>query len=153
MNNFLRSSHFALLICLYVIPILLYAQEIKLEEIPYSIYPKVNENRPDLPSPFVSSGDEEYVVAVTKENKYAIIQVTLSNDRGICPQLMIDHEDFPTLARTGIHSEQELNQITTITGRSIEEITKLGQPLGLSHSGFMAKDENILSKRLPAKKP
>jgi len=145
MKYLLRSSHFAFLICLYVIPSLPLAQEISPDEIPYNIYPKVCETRPDLPSPFISSGDEEYVVAFTKENKYAIIQVTLSNDRGICPQLIIDHVDFPILAKTGLHSEHELNQITTITGRSVEEITKLGQPLGLSHSGFMAKDENILS--------
>jgi hypothetical protein len=145
MKNFLRSFNFTFLTGLYVIPCLLFAQKITIDEIPYRIYPKVNEARPDLPSPFVTSDEEEFVVAVTQENKYAIIQVTLSNDRGICPQLIIDHEDFPTLAKTGLHSEEELNRTTAITGRPLDEITKLGYPLGLSHDGFMAEDENILS--------
>jgi hypothetical protein len=85
------------------------------------------------------------VYHVTKDNKHAIIPVTLSNNKGICKQLIIDSLDFPDLVKNGLHSEKNLNQLQTITGWSLDTITKLGRPEGLSHSGFMAKDENILS--------
>lgn len=118
---------------------------IQVDTIPYAIYPQVVDHRPDLPSPFMSKDGEEYVIAVTREEKYAIIKVTLSNDREICPQLTVDTTDFPLLAQTGLHAEEGLNNIKTITGRSLEEITELGRPDGLSQAGFMAHDENILS--------
>lgn len=113
--------------------------------IDYELYPQVNEKKPDLASPFIDENQQEYVVAVTRENKYAIIRVTLGNDRDICKQLIVDSFDFPTLAATGLHSEKELQNTKEITGRSIEEITKSGRPGGLSQGGFMAKDETILS--------
>lgn len=115
------------------------------DTIPYAIYPEVIDQKPDLPSPLITDHGEEYVVAVTKENKYAIIQVTLGNDHGICPQLIVDTIDFPQLVHTGLHSEERLNSIRTITGRSLEEITDLGRPGGLSQAGFLADDENIIS--------
>ena len=71
--------------------------------------------------------------------------VSLSNDRKICKQLIVDTTEFPQLAKTGLHSKERLNQIKTITGRSLTEITELGHPNGLSTSGFMAQDENIIS--------
>ena len=103
------------------------------------------ESNPNLPSPFKTKDNREFVIAVTKENKYAIIPVMLGNDRDICQQLVVDTADFPQLAQTGLHSEEQLNQIKTITGRSLEQITKLGRPYGLSQSGFMAQDENVIS--------
>ena len=118
---------------------------IQVDTIPYKLYPEVNDIIPDLPSPFINSEGNEFVIAVTKEEKYAIISVTLNNDRGICPQLVVDTADFPMLVKTGLHSEDALNQIETITGRPIERITELGHPNGLSHSGFMAEDEGIIS--------
>ncbi len=120
-------------------------QIIDIRKLSYKIYPEVNDYRPDLPSPFTDPDKNEFVVAATKENKYAIIPVTLSNDRGICRQLIVNKTDFPHLAKTGLHSDEELNQIATITGRSLEEITRLGRPNALSHSGFMAADEEIIS--------
>lgn len=118
---------------------------LRIDDIPYHIYPKVNEQKPDLPSPFTSENGQEFVIAVTKQDRYAIIPVTLSNEHDICLQLLVDTTDFPILARTGLHSEEQLQQIQTITGRSIDTITALGRPGGLSQSGFMAKDENIVS--------
>jgi hypothetical protein len=115
------------------------------DTIPYRIYPQTNETKPDLPSPFLDADSQEYVIAVTKESMYAIIPVTLSNERDICQQLIVDTTDFPELARTGLHSERTLNRTKTITGRSIEEITELGRPNGLSTAGFMAQDETIIS--------
>jgi hypothetical protein len=111
----------------------------------YEIYPQVYDTKPNLPSPFINQDSSEFVIAVTREKKYAIFPVTLSNDRDICLQLVVDTTDFPLLARTGLHSETRLSQIKTITDRSIEEITNLGRPYGLSQTGFMAQDENIIS--------
>jgi hypothetical protein len=118
---------------------------VTIDTILYNIYPEVNEARPNLSSPFLSAGNQEYVTAVTIENMYAIIPVTLSNDRDICQQLIVDTSDFPQLARTGLHSEKALNRVKIITGRTVEDITELGRPNGLSQDGFMAQDEDIIS--------
>lgn len=118
---------------------------VQANRIPDKIYPQVNDTKPNLPSPFITSDGKEFVVAVTKEKKYAIIPVTLGNDREICQQLVVDTTDFPLLVRTGLHSEERLNKIKTITGRSLDKITELGRPNGLSQAGFMAQDENIIS--------
>jgi len=124
---------------------LIHSNYVQVDSIPYKIYPQVNDTKPNLPSPFITSDDKEFVVAVTKEEKYAIIQVTLSNDREICQQLIIDTTDFPLLVQTGLHSEERLNKVKTITGRSLNEITELGYPNRLSQAGFMAQDENIIA--------
>ncbi len=116
-----------------------------IDSIDYEIYPKVNDDKPNLPSPFINSEGREFVIAVTNKKKYAIIPVTLSNDRDICQQLVVDTTDFPQLTQTGLHSEERLNEVKTITGRSVEQITELGRPNGLSQAGFMAQDEDIIS--------
>jgi len=135
------------IIPLCVSTLLCYAQSTKLPEnsIPYELYPQLNENRPAIPSPLITSSGDEYVLAVNREDKYAVIKVTLGNNYEICPQLIIDGSDFPELERTGLHDEERLEQIRTITGRSLEEITELGRPNGLSHAGFLADDEDIIS--------
>jgi hypothetical protein len=120
-------------------------QKIDIILLPYKIYPEVNSDKPELKSPFTSMEKDDYVVAVTKDKTFAIIPVTLSNKRGICKQLVVDTLDFPDLAKNGIHSEAHLEQIKTITGWSLDTISNLGRPEGLSHSGFMAADEDILS--------
>ena len=118
---------------------------VQIDKLPYEIYPQLNDERPKLPSPFVDQKGEEFVIAVTKEKKFAIIPVTLSNERQICRQLEIDTLDFPSLGLTGLHNEEQLEQVKTITGRTLREITELARPNGLSQSGFMAEDENIIS--------
>ena len=118
---------------------------VAVDSIPYETYPKTIENRPDLPSPFTTVDGEVYVVAVTNEKKYAIMRVTPANENRICPQLIVNSVDFPHLAKTGLHSDEELDKISSITGRSLEEITELGRPNGLSQGGFMAHDEDIKS--------
>jgi len=60
-------------------------------------------------------------------------------------QLLTDEEDFPSLARTGLHSEEELSNTKIITGRSVPQITVDGRPWGSSGVGFMADDETIMS--------
>lgn len=117
----------------------------ELDTIPYRTYPQVNTEKPDLPSPFRTKDDHEYVIAVTREKQYAIIQVTPGNTHEICKQLIVDTLDFPELARKGLHSEVRLDTIRTITGWGLEKITMLGRPNGLSQAGFMAEDEDIIS--------
>ncbi len=120
-------------------------QSSRIDNLPYEIYPLVLDVKPNLPSPFTGKNGEDYVIAVTSENKYAIIAVTVGNDREICRQLITDSVDFPELAATGLHTEASLDNIQSITGRSLAEITTLGRPGGLSQDGFLADDENILA--------
>jgi len=116
-----------------------------IQEIPARVYPEINQSRPDLPSPFLAPGGLEYVVAVNREGKFAVVPVTPGNEWKICRQLDVDSVDFPSLSATGIHSESDLNHIRSITGRSLDEINRLGRPGGLSHDGFMAGDETVVS--------
>lgn len=116
-----------------------------LGRISHPIYPAILEQNPDLPSPCSTLDGNEYLVAVTKNDKFAIIDVTLSNQREICRQLVVDSLDFPELAQHGLHSQTSLLQLQTITHRSLEEINRLGRPNGLSQAGFMAEDETIKS--------
>jgi hypothetical protein len=111
----------------------------------YDLYPKVNDTRPRLSSPYTTSDGQEYVTAVTVENRFAIIPVTLSDSRMIAPQLQSDIHDFPYFAEHGLHSEQELRKTDHITGRSVAEITRLAKPGQLSSAGFLAEDEDIIS--------
>jgi hypothetical protein len=101
------------------------------------------------------SDGTEVVVAFTKEGRYAVVPVTVENSSSKLPygnrgigkrkQLKVDAQDFPTLARIGLHSEAELEATNTITGRPIADITRIGRPGMSSGEGFMAKDEDILS--------
>lgn len=116
----------------------------QVDHMPYKVYPHVNEELPNLPSPFIHE-NEEFVIAVTEESKYAIMDVTMSNDAGICKQLVIDEIDFPELAISGLHDSERLAKVTEITGWPIDSITKLGRPGALSHGGFMAANEDIIS--------
>lgn len=118
---------------------------IELSTLAYNVYPDLNDQQPNLPSPFTTTDGEEYVIAVNKDGKYAIMPVTLTDSRGMCQQLVIDVVDFPTLKTSGLHDKDHLKQIKTITGRSVAEITRLAQPGGLSQGGFMVRDEDIVS--------
>ena len=118
---------------------------ITLDDLAFKLYPEVNEKNPDLASPFCTKDGREFVVAATKDNQYAIMDVTLGNERGICQQLVVDSTDFPTLARTGLHSPEELAETKMITGRSLAEITDVGRPGQFSEDGFMSAEEDILS--------
>jgi hypothetical protein len=120
-------------------------QRLDIKSLPYKIYPEVNPVKPDLSSPFTSGENEDFVVAITKDKSFAIIPVSLSNEKGICKQLVMDTLDFPDLVKNGVHSEAQLDRIKSITGWSLDTISLLGRPEGLSHGGFMAEDEDILS--------
>ena len=117
---------------------------IDLQNMPFAIYPQTNDTRPDLPSPFRTTTGDDYVVAAMKEGNFAIMPVTLNNDSSMCPQLIVNTLDFPSLA-TGLHNTKELVETRMITGRSLAEITDLGRPGQLSEDGFMSANEDILS--------
>jgi hypothetical protein len=57
----------------------------------------------------------------------------------------VDSGDFPGLAKTGLHSEQELDSKDMITGIPVSVITYIGRPGRFSWAGFMAEDEDIIS--------
>ncbi|MCG8375061.1 MAG: hypothetical protein MI702_01090, partial [Chlorobiales bacterium] len=60
-------------------------------------------------------------------------------------QLKVDEVDFPTLAATGLHSEEELNATSSITGKPVSQITTDGRPKHFSEAGFMAADEDVIN--------
>lgn len=107
----------------------------------YRLYPETLDERPDIPSPLTAADGTELVVAVTWNNRYGIVPVTLDPQARQCDA---DGADFPTLARTGLHSDSELDRTRTITGRPVDEITALGRPGRLSTDGFLGTDEDIL---------
>jgi hypothetical protein len=89
-----------------------------------------------------------------RSGKFTIIPVTAEKGkpfnyyekvRGKGNQLYIDKKDFPTLAKTGLHSDEELLNIISITGRSVAEVTMRGRPDRMSGAGFIAADEDIIS--------
>ncbi len=109
---------------------------------------------PEFSSPYKTEDGREIVVILSGDSNHRLITVTVENGKqlnyeqrqwGKGRQLYVDAEDFPTLAKTGLHSDVELERIKMITGRSIVEITELGRPGRLSGAGFMAADEDIIS--------
>ena len=120
----------------------------------YPCYPAKLDTKPDIPSPHTMLDGVEVVTAFTKDGKYAIVPVTVENGKplnykqnqwGKGRQLEVDADDFPALARTGLHSDDELSGTKMITGRSIVEIAELGRPGRSSGAGFMSDDEDIIS--------
>jgi hypothetical protein len=118
-----------------------------------SLYPETTESPSDLPSPFTAANGEIFVTVRTQSGRYALVPVTVANgapndydqgewDKG--RQLAVDADEFPTLARTGLHAETELDRTIAITGRSVAEITKDAKPGQASRVGFVANDEDIL---------
>ena len=117
-------------------------------------YPHTYDQCPELPSPYTAENGTEIVVAITKDNEFVLIPVTVEKGESLGYResewdkisiLEVDAEDFPTLARTGLHSEIELNYTRWITGLSIAEITDSGRPGASSGEGFMSQDEDIIS--------
>jgi len=123
----------------------------------YPLYPQLLDTRPDIPSPYVAPDGTEIVTALMKNDKYALLPVTVENGNpllysGKIPslfgkdrQLPADHGDFPALAETGLHDEAALARKDTITGLSVDVITYIGRPGRYSGSGFLAADEDIIS--------
>ncbi|MCK4360168.1 MAG: hypothetical protein KAV70_00365 [Bacteroidales bacterium] len=117
-------------------------------------YPQSFKELPDIPSPGTLENGIEVIVAHTKDNEFTIIPVTVENGEphnyekgqwGKGNQFEVNSQDFPGLANTGLHSDIELNEVSTIGGRSLADITKNGQPGIMSTEGFMASNEDIIS--------
>lgn len=118
-------------------------------------YPRTTADRPSIPSPCKLPDGTEVVVVFTKDRQYAIVPVTVENgplnlpygSRGIGKgrQIEVNENDFPTLAATGLHSQEQLPAVKTITGKAVAEITRIGRPEMYSGEGFMAADEDIIS--------
>jgi hypothetical protein len=156
-------SKLTVLILLWLVSLLMnstiYSQETKSQQIKfnqknYTLYPELLQKKPDIPSPFTTKDGVEIVIAITKNGKYTLIPVTVENGepsdydqpkRGKGGELEVDTLDFPILARTGLHSEIELDQTRTITDRSIAEITVIARPGQYSSAGFISQDEDIIS--------
>jgi len=114
----------------------------------HALFPAASEEHPKIPSPHRTAEGSEILTARTEQGDYVLVPVTITTGITTRPweaPLEIDGEDFPTLVRTGRHSEAELDRTRSITGRSLEDITELGRPGRLSTSGFMAEDEDVLS--------
>jgi len=120
----------------------------------YALYPVLFDEAPEIPSPLTTKDGREFVVCLTHDYRFTIIPVTVENGGtldyrkdlwwGKGRQLVVDTADFPTLAETGLHSETELNQTKTITGKSIAQITRIGRPGQYSTAGFLSQDEDII---------
>jgi hypothetical protein len=110
----------------------------------YALYPALSDGRPDLPSPLRLEDGREVVTAKTQAGRWGIVPVTLDDGSRGERQLHVDADDFRALAETGLHSEIELGQTRTITGRSIGEISDLARPGALSDDGFLAGGESVL---------
>ena len=156
----LRFKLLIALLSFLIVPAVLYCQETTCNKIiynhtKYNLYPETFSELPDIPSPMTTNNGMEIVICFTHDNRYCLIPVTHENGNpldyknnqwyGKGRQLDIDSTDFPTLARTGLHSEKELNKTKTITGKSISEITQIGRPEACSRAGFISNDEDIIS--------
>ena len=124
---------------------------------PYRLYPNILEKRPNITSPYLTANGVEILTAILKNGKHVCIQVTIENGKpfhyssrvpsvyGKDQQLHVNNGDFPTLARTGLHSKAELDNKDMITGIPIDVITYIGRSGRFSGAGFMADDEDIIS--------
>ena len=116
-----------------------------------TVYPQTVGQVPDNPSPCRADNGTEWVTARCRDGRYALVEVTVPDwNRGEVKYfganiLAVDKADFPSLALTGLHDGEELTRTRTINGRSLAEITEMARPGRLSHSGFLAEDEDIVS--------
>ena len=123
------------------------AQEIEL-------HPKKYKTLPEFTSPAKLKNGTEVIINLNVSGEYSFLPVTqekgeiyscLYDFNGKGNQTWIAEADFPSLRKTGLHSEEELNKKTRITGRSIEVINFISKPNRFSSSGFFAEDEDIIS--------
>lgn len=124
------------------------AQAITFEGRAYALFPATSAEKPELPSPYRSAEGVQVVVVGNERGQYTLVPVTVRPGILMRPwesPLKVDADDFPTLARTGRHSEAELGRIRSITGRSLAEINDRARPGRLSSDGFIAEDEDVLS--------
>ena len=162
MKIYLHLFIFFVLCTVFFFPVSLYSQKTQADILyydqqSYPLYPAVCEQMPDIPSPFTTEQGMEVIIALTKEDKYALIPVTVENGEplhysrriksrfGKDQQLQVNSGDFPALAATGLHAKSELDRKTMITGLPVSVITYIGRPGRFSSAGFLAEDEDLIS--------
>ena len=110
--------------------------------------------RPDIGSPVLDGNGREYLLLCLEGKYYSWIDATVENGdifdykrnlHGKGNQLLPDSLDFPHFAKYGLHSDRELSQTLSITGKSVARITVDGRPWASSGVGFLADDETIMS--------
>jgi hypothetical protein len=123
----------------------------------YDLYPHLYDSTPEISSPHIMHNNVEMILVVTESNQYGIVPVTMENGKpllysyktgtfmGKDQQMSIGAGDFPDLAKTGFHSENQLDKKEMITGIPIRIINCTGRPNAYSISGFLADDEDIIS--------
>jgi dipeptidyl aminopeptidase/acylaminoacyl peptidase len=118
------------------------------------VLPFIMEEMPNQPSPAVTWDGRELVLVRLRDGRFSWIDATAENGdtldyrsgkQGKGNQVMSDQSDFPGLAATGLHAEEELENTKAITGKSVSKITVDGRPGASSGAGFMAANETILS--------
>ena len=121
------------------------------------LYPLSYDSMPKIESPTFINDTVETILIVTKDHKYALAPVTVENGNpllyshkvgtymGKDKQLFVDEGDFSILSKTGLHSEDQLENIEAITGIPIKIINCTGRPNAYSTAGFMAEDEDLIS--------
>lgn len=148
------------LILTLVIIFLLIPVSLLCEEGKPVIFPNLYTSRPGIPSPCIFGTFGEYTygeyitIRIPSGNKYAVIPVTQEDGEiyscmyfktGKGRQLYVGDMDFRSLGKTGLHSDIELDNKKYITGRKIDLINYIARPGRFSYSGFIGKDEDIIS--------
>jgi hypothetical protein len=151
-----KKRHYKELFFLFT-TFLLSINMVKSQNFSYKLYPYLYDSIPEISSPFTTQDNVEAILVVTKNNQYGIVPVTMENGQpllysykvgthmGKDMQMHIDAGDFPMLAKTGLHVEEQLDKIKMITGIPINVINCTGRPKAYSISGFLAEDEDIIS--------
>lgn len=115
------------------------------------IYPHTMEWQPAIQSPVVANDGSELICALTQDHRFALVPVTVKDWNSEVVNyfganiLAVDREDFPSLAKTGLHAENDLSRVKTINARTLDEINEQARPGRLSSSGFIAEDEDVIS--------
>ncbi len=112
------------------------------------LYPKKYKTLPDIPSPSKLENGTEVIISVNATGEYSVLPVT--QEKGEIYSCLYDFNGkgdqvWNSFGKTGLHSEDELNKKTMITGRSIEVINFISKPNRFSDAGFLAEDEDIIS--------
>lgn len=134
-----------------------FENDINGQDFPIQLYPYLYETQPEIQSPCIVHDTIETLLILTKNLQFGICEVTLENGgplfysfklgtfMGKDQQLTIGSADFPSLAKTGLHTETEINSKIMITGIPINTINCTAKPNAYSISGFLAEDEDIIS--------
>lgn len=156
-TNFKLNKNYKIISILFLAILFILPNWIKAQNSSLELYPYLYDLKPEISSPQYLNDTVEAILVVTKNKKFGIVPVTMEDGNplvysykigtllGKDKQKQIDVVDFPSLAKTGLHSEEELDKKEMITGIPIDVINCTGRPNAYSRSGFFANDEDIIS--------